>query len=134
MNQVSNLQVSLVDSGKHFESLENPLAYSDELSNSSANITVIAPFHSNAYSNQNPTITVTVEKDVNTVLIVPAYDQNMALSNIYTQIIKYSFTLSALALQRDGTADIAIIVDEKGKPDTISEPKRKTKILVPPQN
>ena len=130
MNQVSNLHVSLVDSGKHFESLENPLVYSDALNNSSANITVIAPFHSNAYSNQNPSITVTTEKDLNTVLIVPAYDQSKALSNIYTQIIKFSFTLSSLAIAREGDCSIEVIVDEKGKPDTHSEPKRKTKIIV----
>ncbi len=131
MPKVSNIQATLLDKGMQFTSLENPLVYSDALSNSSANIAVIAPFHSNAYANQNPEITVTVEKDVNTILIVPAYDQNKALSDIYTQIIKFNFTLSSLSLQRDGTASIEVIVDEKGKPDTHSEPKRKTKIIVP---
>ncbi len=130
----SSITISQIDSGENFESPENPLCYASSVVNGSANVSVIAPFHNNVYTDQTPQITASVSSDGNDVLILPKYNQNTPLSTVYTQVVKISFQIDGLEIDGSETT-INITVDEEGlpeptNPNRLGEPRRKTKIIV----
>lgn len=137
MATISNAQSSLIDSGENFMSPENPLIYSSGNLNGNVNVSVLVPFHDNVYPDQTPVCSVDTSSGENNVSITPQYNATSPLSSIYTQVVKISFTLNGVVLNDDRSATINVTVDEEGLPESgvnLGEPKRTTKILVPPQN